>query len=103
MQHQQWQTAIDESAYTVTGFVKESKIPYSTLRSWLRGESTPRQKNLEKMESAMKKVYGEKKIPWHPSYGYATPPPDREAEQSRHRPGTRLSPCSNSEANGIRG
>ena len=74
MQHLHWQKAIDESAYTVTGFIKESKIPYSTLRSWLRGESTPRQKNLEKMENAMKKVYDEKKIPWHPSYGYATPP-----------------------------
>lgn len=74
MQHQNWQAAIDDSAYTVGGFVKVSGIPYSTMRGWLLGETTPRQKNLEKMEEAMKKVYGDKKIPWHPSYGYATSP-----------------------------
>lgn len=102
-----WNNDIENSAYTIGGFIKEFEIPYSTLRSWLRGESTPRQKNLEKMEKAMKKVYSVQKIQRHPSYGYATPEqieklssmgmgPDRDAlmakiqEQNTHQGKTRF-------------
>lgn len=74
----QWKDMIEESAYTVSAFAEHFNFSYQTLGKWLRCDVSPRHKNVQKMEEALKKAKEIGRIPWHPSYGYAT-----EAQISR--------------------
>lgn len=67
-----WQQTIDESPYTLTGFLDAFEFNYSSLRAWLDCKHTPREKNINRMEIALSKIQLEKKIPFHKSFGYAT-------------------------------
>lgn len=69
---EKWQEIVNESAYTITAITKEFDINPSSLTNWVYCKVEPRQKSREKMEEILKNIAGQKRIPRHPSYGYAT-------------------------------
>ncbi len=76
----EWKLIIDDSPYTLTGFINAFKFNYSSVRAWVDCKYAPRDKNLNKMETALSKIQLEKKIPFHKSYGYATEEQIRKLE-----------------------
>lgn len=68
-----WRKIVDESAYTPSAIISKYNFNESSFYSWLRYDTTPRPENRNKMVNAMKAAMKEKRLPYHPSYGYATP------------------------------
>lgn len=68
----EWIKIVDESAYTHKAAAEEARISYGLFRKYLLCEVVPRSRNKEKVFQAMAKIKNEKRIPFHPSYGYAT-------------------------------
>lgn len=73
MGQETWKSTIEESPYSIEAFCKAFELNYHTVLKWLNGKSKPREKNLTKMEEAMKTINGKKRLDKHPSWGYATP------------------------------
>lgn len=82
-------TAIEASAYTVTQYVKWTGK--SSMYRWLSLESKPSPKSEKFIEELIMKINQDpKRIPFHPSWGYATQEqierlkqPIHEAERAR--------------------
>lgn len=70
-----WRGIIEESRYTITAIVEAHELKERTVSGWLQKKDPirPTKKNFAKFEGIMKKISKEPKIPFHPSYGYATP------------------------------
>jgi hypothetical protein len=69
----EWQTIADESRYTLQAISKQTGVAWGSLKKYLCCETVPREKNRQRVNMAMNRLKEEKKIPFHPSYGYATP------------------------------
>lgn len=70
---QRWQKTVDDSSFTLGGIARLYDVAYKNLSNWFYHGVIPHKKSIEKMEIIMtdlKKRGG--RIPYHPSYGYAT-------------------------------
>lgn len=67
-----WEKAYEECGYTYRGIARISGIDAHSVSEYIRCLRVPRKKNLEKMEKAMQRAVNLKRIPFHPSYGFAT-------------------------------
>ena len=65
-----WESALKNNDYSYYEFNKRFKIQ---IWKYLRDGKLPREKTCLKIEDAMKKILTDKRIPYHPAYGYATP------------------------------
>jgi len=65
--------AINNSELTCPAVAREYGINYNQLRRYLRGQTTPRQSTLTKLEAIMTDLSKRPAATRHPSYGYATP------------------------------
>ncbi len=66
-----WRKIVEESNQRPCDIIAQQNWKEGTFYSWLRCENTPR--NKEKVVEVMTKLGQTKKLPYHPSYGYATP------------------------------
>ena len=64
---------IEESAYTLGYYAECIDASPRSLVNWLSGKSKPSKKNAVKLEKITMFIKDDKKIPYHPAYGYATP------------------------------
>lgn len=69
----QWRRIVSESCYTFPVAALATGIHYDQFMKYLNEKIQPRRKNRETMEEFMAYFNEKKKIPFHPSYGYATP------------------------------
>lgn len=76
-----WRKIINESAFTPSALIQRFNFNESSFYSWLRCDSSPKEENRNKMVNAMKAAMKEKRLPWHPSYGYATPEQIRRLQE----------------------
>lgn len=67
-----WQRIFNSSAVTLAYIERVHGLSESSLRKYLSGETTPREKNRAKMECAMKDALSNPRPEKHPSFGYAT-------------------------------
>lgn len=71
-QANKWENIVHNSAFTVRGICRRYAIDESSLRAYLYKGRRPRKENAELMEEIMSYLEKNKRIPRHPSYGYAT-------------------------------
>lgn len=67
-----WFERYEACGYTYAGISRISKMDAGQISAYIRCIKIPRQKNLEKMEKIMLGAEKLKRIPFHPSYGFAT-------------------------------
>lgn len=67
-----WNRIIDACDLSVAGISRQYEIAYSSLKNWLEDKATPRAKSRKAMEEVLMKLEKRPRIPFHPSYGYAT-------------------------------
>lgn len=69
------QAAYVESEWSMEALCRDFDIPPKRLSGWLINGVEPRKENAPTLEKIMKRIGRDtKKIPYHPSFGYATPP-----------------------------
>lgn len=68
-----WEEIYENCELSFAGISRRYDIAYASVKGWLTGEVIPREKNIKKMEPIMEQLSKTKRIPCHPSYGYATP------------------------------
>lgn len=68
-----WRKIVNESRFRVKEIIDLYGFHDSCFFSWLRCATSPNKTNREKMVKAMTHANNEKRLPYHPSYGYATP------------------------------
>ena len=67
-----WENIVDECALSINAICEDFKFYRQSFVKWLSCDRMPREKNRVRVIAAMHKIRDEKKIPWHPSFGYAT-------------------------------
>lgn len=68
-----WETIYEHSIYRDTTICEKFGIIIRSFTAWIRCDRTPQPKNKLIMVKVMKHLKsGEKRMPKHPSYGYAT-------------------------------
>lgn len=67
-----WFERYEACGYTYQGISRISKMDAGQISAYIQRKKIPRQKNLEKMEKIMLGAEKLKRIPFHPSYGFAT-------------------------------
>lgn len=68
-----WSETIYESNLTTSGVERAFGFAAGQMRRWILGTVNPRAKTKQRIEEVMVKLKNTKRIPWHPSFGYATP------------------------------
>ncbi len=68
-----WQQNIHDCAYSLEGIERAFGLRATQLRAWLFKGVIPNKKSREKVEGIMMHIKQTKRIPYHPSFGYATP------------------------------
>lgn len=68
-----WQQIVEDCALSVNAICEDFEFKRQTFIKWIWGDQVPRKQNRERLIDAMRKLTETKKLPWHPSYGYATP------------------------------
>lgn len=82
----EWKNIVDDSKYTLSAVSEYTGIADGLLRKYLTLEVTPRKKNKQKVLGIMPTLSKEKRIPFHPSYGYATPEQIKKLESMGQSP-----------------
>ena len=67
-----WEEVVERSELSLAGISRKFDIAYSNLVNWFHHGSVPTRKSKEKMEVVLQKLKETQRIPFHPSYGYAT-------------------------------
>lgn len=67
-----WESTIDAGNLTIEGIGRAYDISANSLHKWLAGERKPRATSVKKMEEILNDLQKTKRIPYHPSFGYAT-------------------------------
>lgn len=66
-----WMAIVDHSIYTIAGVARTYDINENQLRRYLKGQSKPQAKTMERVKTIMKKLVEQPRPPRHPSFGYA--------------------------------
>lgn len=67
-----WPYIYENCALSIQAISDDFNIDERNLRDWIRSVRVPRAKNFERMVEIMGKLIEDKKLEYHPSYGYAT-------------------------------
>ncbi|MBE0468116.1 MAG: hypothetical protein IBX55_01235 [Methyloprofundus sp.] len=71
--NEEWRKAIESSAYSVRAISQKFSISSSTIARWMSSEDV-KVRDPEKAKEILSEIKaGPKRMPYHPSYGYATP------------------------------
>lgn len=81
---QKWNEVVDESIFTAAGIERAYDFCAGQVSRWLRGIVRPSKKSIERMEAVIVSINSKKRIPWHPSFGYATPEQIERLKKSIH-------------------
>lgn len=62
-----------DSAYTINALALRICLPAIRVRKWIFSDVKPSKKNAEKFDAMIALMKSEKRLKFHPAYGYATP------------------------------
>ncbi len=68
-----WNQIFDSCAYTLKGMERAFDVSLPRFYKWLNGEVIPNDKSKKKMEEILMRASENKRIPYSPIWGYATP------------------------------
>lgn len=68
-----WNEIVDNCNLSPAGIERAYDFSPSQVKRWLDGDVIPLKKSIARMEKALMKLRHTKCIPFHPSFGYATP------------------------------
>lgn len=69
----EWEDVVEACNLSFAGIGRRFEVAHTNLCNWFYRGVSPSKKSRVKMESIIMQLKKTKRIPFHPSYGYATP------------------------------